>query len=70
MAGCWRNQGSDILLMPKPTFHEILIDRQREDDFQHKEPDADKRFGRVPSVNLLEKRSSWRISLIDSKSES
>ena len=55
MAGCWRNQRSDILLMPKPTLHEILIDRQRENDIQHKEPDADKRFGRVPSVNPARK---------------
>jgi hypothetical protein len=62
--------GSDALIMPKPTFHYTLIDRQREDDIQHKEPDADKLFGRIPTVNLLERLSSWRISLIDSKSES
>jgi hypothetical protein len=38
-----------------------LIDRQREDDVQHEESDADK---------LLKKLSSWRTSLISSKSES
>jgi hypothetical protein len=46
---------------PNPPSMKSLIDRQREDDVQHEESDADK---------LLKKLSSWRTSLISSKSES